>query len=99
MIDNTTFSLLILNPNSDFIPTHHITMVQAQASLALDDQLSAGWFSWFTNKGILKLNAILCLSLISSYATGYDGSMMNGLQSLDTWKADFNNPDANKLAM
>ncbi|KIL88267.1 lactose permease [Fusarium avenaceum] len=74
-------------------------MVQAQASLALDDQLSAGWFSWFTNKGILKLNAILCLSLISSYATGYDGSMMNGLQSLDTWKADFNNPDANKLAI
>jgi hypothetical protein len=49
-------------------------MVQAQASLALDDQLAAGWFGWLTNKGILKLNAILCLSLISSYATGYDGS-------------------------
>ncbi|SCN81571.1 related to hexose transporter protein [Fusarium fujikuroi] len=74
-------------------------MVQAQASLALDDQLAAGWFGWLTNKGILKLNAILCLSLISSYATGYDGSMMNGLQSLDTWKASFNNPDANKLAI
>ncbi|KAG5748788.1 hypothetical protein H9Q70_008538 [Fusarium xylarioides] len=74
-------------------------MVQAQASLALDDQLAAGSFGWLTNKGILKLNAILCLSLISSYATGYDGSMMNGLQSLDTWKASFNNPDANKLAI
>ncbi|KAF5689687.1 hexose transporter [Fusarium circinatum] len=74
-------------------------MVQAQATLALDDQLAAGWFGWLTNKGILKLNAILCLSLISSYATGYDGSMMNGLQSLDTWKAAFNNPDANKLAI
>jgi hypothetical protein len=51
-------------------------MVQAQASLALDDQLAAGWFGWMRNKGILKLNAILCLSLISSYATGYDGSKL-----------------------
>jgi hypothetical protein len=70
------------------------------SSVGINDQLaSAGWFSWLNNRGILKLNAILCLSLISSYATGYDGSMMNGLQSLDEWKKSFNDPNANTLAM
>jgi hypothetical protein len=28
-----------------------------------------------------------------------NAGMMNGLQSLDTWKASFNDPDANRLAM
>ena len=56
-------------------------------------------FAWLSNAGIVKLNLILILSLISSYATGYDGSMMNGLQSLDTWKDSFNNPDASELAL
>jgi len=75
-------------------------MVSSQSPLALDGQLAhAGWTSWMANRGILKLNAILILSLISSYATGYDGSMMNGLQSLDTWQAAFDNPDAEKLAI
>ncbi|KAH8884078.1 general substrate transporter [Thozetella sp. PMI_491] len=58
-----------------------------------------GSLAWLKNKGIVKLNLILVLSLISSYATGYDGSMMNGLQSLETWKESFNEPDANELAL
>lgn len=58
-----------------------------------------GVFAWFKNAGIVKLNLILLLSLISSYATGFDSSMMNGLQSLDTWKAYFNNPNASNLAL
>jgi hypothetical protein len=76
-------------------------MAEAQASFSLDGHLanSTGWTRWLSNKGIVKLNAVLCLSLISSYATGYDGSMMNGLQSLDSWKESFNNPDAQDLAM
>lgn len=59
----------------------------------------AGVFAWVKNTGIVKLNLILFLSLISSYATGFDSSMMNGLQSLDTWKAYFHNPDASNLAL
>jgi hypothetical protein len=55
--------------------------------------------SWLKDRGIMKLNVILILAQISSYATGYDGSMMNGLQSLDTWKAFFNQPDASELAL
>lgn len=54
---------------------------------------------WFADRGIIKINLILVLSLISSYATGYDGSLMNGLQSLDEWKTFFHNPDASTLAL
>lgn len=32
---------------------------------------------WFADHGIITCNLVLCLSLISSYATGYDGSMMS----------------------
>ncbi|GJC96764.1 hexose transporter [Colletotrichum higginsianum] len=58
-----------------------------------------GALKWLSNPGIVKLNCVLALSLVSSYATGYDGSMMNGLQSLDTWKDSFNHPDAQELGL
>ena len=32
---------------------------------------------WFADHGIITCNLVLCLSLVSSYATGYDGSMMS----------------------
>lgn len=56
-------------------------------------------FSWLSNGGIIKLNLMLVLFQISSYATGYDGSMMNGLQSLTTWQTSFNNPGASELGL
>ncbi|RAO73892.1 uncharacterized protein BHQ10_009904 [Talaromyces amestolkiae] len=68
-------------------------------ALTMADVLASRNTGWFANTGIIKLNAILCLSLVSSYATGYDGSMMNGLQSLDEWNAYFHNPTANTLAL
>jgi len=55
--------------------------------------------SWLTNSGIMKLNLMLVIFQISSYATGYDGSMMNGLQSLTTWRDSFNNPGASELGL
>lgn len=67
----------------------------------VDDAVAgrAGVFAWLKNAGIVKLNLLLILPLVSSYATGFDSSMMNGLQSLDTWKAYFNHPDASDLAL
>ncbi|KAH9214696.1 general substrate transporter [Leptodontidium sp. 2 PMI_412] len=65
----------------------------------MDAALSGRRTGYLANGGMITLNCVLVLSLISSYATGYDGSMMNGLQSLDTWKAFFNNPGASSLAL
>lgn len=47
----------------------------------------------------MKLNLMLVIFQISSYATGYDGSMMNGLQSLTTWRDSFNHPGASELGL
>jgi len=38
-------------------------------------------------------------SLITSSTNGYDGSMMNGLQSLSQWEAAFNYPSGGKLGL
>ncbi|KAF4628325.1 hypothetical protein G7Y89_g9828 [Cudoniella acicularis] len=54
-----------------------------------------GW----QNGGLITLNMILTIAQISSYATGYDGSMMNGLQSLTTWQTYFNNPSPGTLGL
>lgn len=42
----------------------------------VDAAVQRGPLSWLRNSGIVKLNCILVLSLISSYATGFDGSMV-----------------------
>lgn len=38
-------------------------------------------------------------SLITSATNGYDGSMMNGLQSLDQWEDSFNHPHGSRLGL
>jgi hypothetical protein len=37
---------------------------------------------WFQQLHLLRLNLILLVPLLSSSVAGYDGSLMNGLQSL-----------------
>lgn len=37
---------------------------------------------WFQRSDLLRLNLILLVPLLSSSVAGYDGSLMNGLQSL-----------------
>ncbi|OCF77461.1 hypothetical protein I204_01449 [Kwoniella mangroviensis CBS 8886] len=46
-----------------------------------------------------KLNLICFLCIITSMNNGYDGSMMNGLQSLDTWKGYFGTPTGSTLGI
>lgn len=38
-------------------------------------------------------------SLVTSSTNGYDGSMMNGLQSLDQWQSSFNHPTGGMLGL
>jgi len=47
------------------------------APVAMDAVLAGRNTGYFANKGIVTLNLILTIPLISSYATGYDGSMMS----------------------
>lgn len=52
---------------------------------------------WYRVPYLLKLNMLLLMPLMSSAVAGYDGSLMNGLQALPSWKRDFGNPQGHDL--
>ncbi|ETW81156.1 MFS sugar transporter [Heterobasidion irregulare TC 32-1] len=54
---------------------------------------------WWKNRRLLALNGWIALLLITSTTNGYDGSMMNGLQSLTQWEDAFNNPSGGMLGL
>lgn len=54
---------------------------------------------WYRVPHLLKLNLILLVPLLSSATAGYDGSMMNGLQATDSWKAYFGHPAGSRLGV
>ncbi|CAI6092325.1 unnamed protein product [Clonostachys chloroleuca] len=47
---------------------------------------------WYRVPHLVKLNLCILIPLLSSCGIGYDGSMMNGLQTLPQWKQYFDNP-------
>ncbi|KAL6018711.1 hypothetical protein ACNR9Z_001643 [Candidozyma auris] len=52
---------------------------------------------WFKVGHLLQLNLLLIVPLLSSAAGGYDGSLMNGLQSMTEWREEFGNPQGTML--
>lgn len=68
-----------------------------ESPLAAEHLLYKG--HWWKNRGIRNLNILLFLPLISSFANGYDGSMMNGLQSVTEWQEFFNHPKGGTLGL
>ncbi|KAJ5379727.1 uncharacterized protein N7496_002155 [Penicillium cataractarum] len=54
---------------------------------------------WFKVPHLLELNLILLIPLLSSAVAGYDGSLMNGLQSISEWKNYFGNPEGSVLGV
>ncbi|KAJ7866427.1 hypothetical protein B0H14DRAFT_3593938 [Mycena olivaceomarginata] len=48
---------------------------------------------------LIALNTWILLLLITSSTNGYDGSMMNGLQSLPQWEGYFDHPTKGKLGL
>ncbi|KAF8600485.1 general substrate transporter [Ceratobasidium sp. AG-I] len=63
----------------------------------LDIVIYAG--RWYQHRHLLLLNMMLVVPLITSYANGFDGSMMNGLQSVDEWKSYFGYPTSKQLGL
>lgn len=65
------------------------TVVGAELAAVLPDDSRP----WYRVPHLLKLNLLLLIPLVSSGAIGYDGSMMNGLQTLPQWRSYFGNPE------
>lgn len=41
---------------------------------------------WYKDPGLRKLYALLATVILVSATNGFDGSMMNGLQTVDNWQ-------------
>ncbi|RDW68144.1 general substrate transporter-6 [Coleophoma cylindrospora] len=54
---------------------------------------------WFQFSHLLRLNLVLLVPLLSSSVAGYDGSLMNGLQTLPQWENYFGNPTGALLGL
>lgn len=52
---------------------------------------------WIKYPNLVRLNLLLLCAFLGQTATGYDGSMLNGMQALPQWKEYFGSPSGGKL--
>ncbi|CAK7212197.1 hypothetical protein SCUCBS95973_001362 [Sporothrix curviconia] len=52
---------------------------------------------WFQYSNLRKLNLLLLCAFLAQFTCGFDGSMINGMQSLPSWVEFFNNPEGAAL--
>jgi MFS family permease len=54
---------------------------------------------WIFEPGLLSLNLLLLGVLVSDITNGYDNSLLNGLQLLDSWQDYFGSPEGAWLGL
>jgi MFS family permease len=52
---------------------------------------------WIKYPRLVQLNLLLLCAFLGQTATGYDGSMLNGMQALPQWQAYFGSPTGGRL--
>ena len=65
----------------------------------LEDVLPRHPKPWYRTRHLLQLNLYIGFVLLSATTMGFDGSMMNGLQGLDSFMAYFGNPSGTWLGL
>lgn len=65
--------------------------------LVLKDILPKRDKPWWRTRVLLELNGLLLCALLTQTASGFDSSMLNGMQSLPTWQAFFGKPQGSRL--
>ncbi|KAL5597197.1 hypothetical protein FOBRF1_010990 [Fusarium oxysporum] len=55
--------------------------------------------SWWNVPHLVRLNHMLAVPFMSAYIGGYDGSVLNGMQTLDHWKSEFDYPSGGILGL
>lgn len=66
-------------------------------NLVLNDVLPKRSKPWWRDWTLVKLNILLLCALLTQTASGYDGSMLNGMQSLPQWEKFFGIPTGARL--
>ncbi|KAJ6079601.1 hypothetical protein N7467_009354 [Penicillium canescens] len=65
--------------------------------LALKDVIPKDRKPFWKDGTLLKLNTLLLCALLTQITSGYDGSMLNGMQSLPQWQKYFGKPTGTRL--
>ena len=65
--------------------------------LSLKDVIPVRSKPWYRDTMLLKLNTLMLCALLTQVASGYDSSMLNGMQSLPKWKEYFGKPTGTRL--
>lgn len=55
--------------------------------------------TWYTDPSLRRTYFCLMMVVLTSATNGYDGSMMNGLQTLEPWQEYFNHPAKSRLGI
>lgn len=66
--------------------------------LKLEDVIPKLEKPWYRYTWLLQLNVFLLGGILAQVTSGYDGSMMNSLQSLPSWQSYFDHPTGSKLS-
>ncbi|KAM0269443.1 hypothetical protein ACHAQH_009732 [Verticillium albo-atrum] len=84
----------------------HVTTVQPSATTPIRaDELprapetTRDTKRWWKRKNLRALNLWLLIPLLSIFSQGFDGSMMNGLQSVTHWRNYFGTPTGSTLGI
>jgi len=62
-------------------------------------QLAVPHVTWWKDPGLRHLYLMMPILFLSSTVNGYDGSLLNGLQTMDQWSTYFNNPNGATLGL
>ncbi|VUC34744.1 unnamed protein product [Clonostachys rosea] len=65
--------------------------------LVLNDVIPKDRKPWYRDLTLWKLNLLLLSALLTQTATGFDASMLNGMQSLPQWREFFGQPKGTRL--
>ncbi|KAK7204385.1 general substrate transporter [Myxozyma melibiosi] len=83
-------------PEETAMSQEQIEKIRKEYALIVGDELAAilpiQTKPWYREPHLIKLNLFLVACMCYSSATGFDSSMMNGLQSLDSWQEFMNYP-------
>lgn len=89
---STTISTQIIAFHSFDTDTIIRNMASADDSGRLKLQQLCTRESWWRVPHLIRLNLLLMVPFFTSYVGGYDGSMLNGIQTLPQWQEGTNSP-------
>ncbi|KAI5477364.1 hexose transporter [Pseudohyphozyma bogoriensis] len=55
--------------------------------------------NWWMDPGLRKLNLFIVILFLASASGGFDGSLINGLESIPRWFTDLGNPDTKRQSL